>query len=328
MSYKTEYNKARRNALSRYNKLLNKGYAFEKNPIPPIPKKITEASIRRLNKLTSKELREKSSYGVDIETGEILTPREAYGRQRATTYERQRVSQKRAVKDRWFEEVHAENVLQRRREKGETYRQFIKEAKERELYESEKERYREWEKSFSDEIATYSQDEIDDFVEIEPEIVPFEVNEKLSEEQYDIEIANAYDNGEYEEAHDLEDERDYFYPPDAEQSTQISYEDRFQDAIEELSAYSPELADKLQESYDYYMSRKYGEGFETGLTDKQLTDFENALANLEDTKYRSNQMALYSIYSNLDKAINSRHHSKTERMAFFGRLRSGDFQYD
>ena len=330
MSYKTEYNKARRNALSRYNKLLNKGYAFDKNPIPSIPKKITEASIRRLNKLTSKELREKALYGVDTETGKILTPREAYGRQRELTYKRQSEVQKALAKERWWEEVHAENILQRRREKGETHKQFIEDARAREYYEELKlEREREeWEKSFQKEVASYSQDEIDEFISIPPEQVPFETKQKLTEEQYDLEIANAYDSGEYELAKDLEEERDYFYKPDAEEVTQLSYEDRFRDAIEELGAYSPELADKMQESFDYFMSRKYGEGFETGLTDKQLTAFETALANLEDRKYKSNAMALYSIYANLDKAINSRHHSKAERMAFFGRLRSGDFQYE
>lgn len=55
-----EYRRARRNAQSRYYRAKKKGLTFNKNPIPPIPKNITEKSIERLNKLTIDKLKYKS----------------------------------------------------------------------------------------------------------------------------------------------------------------------------------------------------------------------------------------------------------------------------
>lgn len=69
---KKAYQKERRR-LQRFVKAAEKrGYIWEKNPIPEIPKTVTEASIRRLQKLTPKELYKKSYYIVDNETGEVI----------------------------------------------------------------------------------------------------------------------------------------------------------------------------------------------------------------------------------------------------------------
>lgn len=56
-----EYMRARRNAQSRYYRLKKKGLTFNKNPIPSIPKNITEKSINRLNKLNTEKLKSKAT---------------------------------------------------------------------------------------------------------------------------------------------------------------------------------------------------------------------------------------------------------------------------
>ena len=56
-----EYMRARRNAQSRYYRLKKKGLTFNKNPIPSIPKNITEKSIKRLNKLNTEELKSRAT---------------------------------------------------------------------------------------------------------------------------------------------------------------------------------------------------------------------------------------------------------------------------
>ena len=67
---KAEYQKARNAAKARVKRLETKGIIFEKNPIPPIPKRVTEKSIERLKKIQRPELIKKSSI-VDEATGEL-----------------------------------------------------------------------------------------------------------------------------------------------------------------------------------------------------------------------------------------------------------------
>ena len=81
-------------------------------------------------------------------------------------------------------------------------------------------------------------------------------------------------------------------------------------------------------SFNEYMERSGGESFETGLTGQRLKDFEEALSNLEDSRYRADDRAWWGIYTKLDKAINNRTHSTAEKRAFFARLQSGDFNYE
>lgn len=52
-----EYMRARRNAQSRYYRLKKKGLTFNKNPIPSIPKNITNKSIEKVNQLTREKLK-------------------------------------------------------------------------------------------------------------------------------------------------------------------------------------------------------------------------------------------------------------------------------
>lgn len=70
MSLKKEYMKQRKRIqsyLSRYKKL---GLEFD-NVLPKIPKKITEGSIRRLQKITPQKIQEKAIF-VDKDTGEVI----------------------------------------------------------------------------------------------------------------------------------------------------------------------------------------------------------------------------------------------------------------
>ena len=70
MSLKKEYMKQRKRIqsyLSRYKKL---GLEFD-NVLPKIPKKITEGSIRRLQKITPQKIQEKARF-IDTETGEVI----------------------------------------------------------------------------------------------------------------------------------------------------------------------------------------------------------------------------------------------------------------
>ena len=56
-----EYMRARRNAQSRYYRLKKKGLTFNKNPIPSIPKNITNKSIEKLNQLTREKLKSRGT---------------------------------------------------------------------------------------------------------------------------------------------------------------------------------------------------------------------------------------------------------------------------
>ena len=70
-----EYNKQRKRIQSFLSKARKQGYIFDDNVLPQIPKKITKASVSRLEKLTPKELYKKAVY-VSRETGEIELPEE------------------------------------------------------------------------------------------------------------------------------------------------------------------------------------------------------------------------------------------------------------
>ena len=56
-----EYMRARRNAQSRYYRLKKKGLTFNKNPIPSIPKNITNKSIEKVNQLTTEKLKSRAT---------------------------------------------------------------------------------------------------------------------------------------------------------------------------------------------------------------------------------------------------------------------------
>lgn len=68
------YRRERQRIQRQINRMTNRGYDVPEL-LPKIPKKITEASVRRLKKLTTEKLYKESRF-IDVETGEILTSEE------------------------------------------------------------------------------------------------------------------------------------------------------------------------------------------------------------------------------------------------------------
>ena len=71
---KQAYRKERQRIQRQINRMKKRGYDVPEI-LPKIPKKITEASVRRLKKLTTEKLYKESRF-IDFETGEILTSEE------------------------------------------------------------------------------------------------------------------------------------------------------------------------------------------------------------------------------------------------------------
>ena len=67
---KQQYRKERRRVQSAMRRLEKQGYVLPDDLLPSIPKKITQASINRLKKITSESIYKKSKK-LDFETGEI-----------------------------------------------------------------------------------------------------------------------------------------------------------------------------------------------------------------------------------------------------------------
>lgn len=70
--YAAEYRKQRRRIQSFVRKAEKRHYIFDENIIPAIPKKITAASVRRLEKLTPEKLYKKARYASELTFGEIV----------------------------------------------------------------------------------------------------------------------------------------------------------------------------------------------------------------------------------------------------------------
>lgn len=62
MTYKQQYMKERKRIQQNVARMKKRGYEFAETPLPPIPKRITKASINRLKKITPKKLYEKATY--------------------------------------------------------------------------------------------------------------------------------------------------------------------------------------------------------------------------------------------------------------------------
>lgn len=75
-----EYYKQRKRIQSAIKREQKRGFIVDLE-LPPIPKKITQASIRRLKKITPRIIREKS-YAVSQATGEVEEAQIAYNRER------------------------------------------------------------------------------------------------------------------------------------------------------------------------------------------------------------------------------------------------------
>ena len=75
------YRRERQRIQRQINRMTNRAYDVPEL-LPKIPKKITEASVRRLKKITTEKLYKESIF-IDIETGEILTSKEGQALERS-----------------------------------------------------------------------------------------------------------------------------------------------------------------------------------------------------------------------------------------------------
>lgn len=92
-----EYNKQRKRIQNFLSRARKKGFIFEENILPQIPKRVTKSSVARLAKLTSQELYKKAVY-VSRETGEIETPEEYKKRTRKQAIEKAKATKARKKK--------------------------------------------------------------------------------------------------------------------------------------------------------------------------------------------------------------------------------------
>lgn len=69
---RSEYNKERRRIQNFLRRAEKRGYIDTEDILPPVPKTVTQASVRRLKKLTANELYKKMKF-VDRETGAIYS---------------------------------------------------------------------------------------------------------------------------------------------------------------------------------------------------------------------------------------------------------------
>lgn len=97
------YNRERRRIQRQITRMSRRGYIVPENILPPRPKRITAASVRRLQKITTPRIYERSRY-IDVETGEILTGTE--GRR----LERQAAARRAAETRRAAREVRREYI--------------------------------------------------------------------------------------------------------------------------------------------------------------------------------------------------------------------------
>ena len=81
------YNRERRRIERQIIRMSQRGYDVPENILPARPKRVTAASVRSLQKITTPKLYERSRY-IDVETGEILTGSERRRLERQATARR------------------------------------------------------------------------------------------------------------------------------------------------------------------------------------------------------------------------------------------------
>lgn len=101
-----QYRKERRRIQNAMNRLENQGYVLPEDLLPSMPKKITQASINRLKKITSESIYKKSKK-LDFETGEItpgIVARDKARSQRAKEAARRRAFKQEYVSPQVYNE--------------------------------------------------------------------------------------------------------------------------------------------------------------------------------------------------------------------------------
>lgn len=131
MTYKELYRKERRRIQQFIRRAEKRGYRFDSNVLPKIPKRITKASVHRLIKITPKALYQKAT-ALDPETGKIVTGTE---RKKQEQKERARKSSEtRKARKRLEEEIakmptpdfYDDSWVQRRRRQDEKEKKRIR----------------------------------------------------------------------------------------------------------------------------------------------------------------------------------------------------------
>lgn len=89
------YAKERNRVKSFVRRAEKRGYSFPESIVPSIPKRKTEASIRKLKKLTKEVLYSKASYGGDATYGEIVSGKEGLKLERQLSAKRASETRKR-----------------------------------------------------------------------------------------------------------------------------------------------------------------------------------------------------------------------------------------
>ena len=95
-----QYRKERRRIQNAMNRLKKKGYVLPEDLLPSIPKKVTQASINRLKKITSESIYKKSKK-LDFETGEIIPG--IVARDKARSQRAKKAARTRSIKKEYTE---------------------------------------------------------------------------------------------------------------------------------------------------------------------------------------------------------------------------------
>lgn len=101
-----QYRKERRRIQNAMNRLEKQGYVLPEDLLPSMPKKVTQASINRLKKITSESIYKKSKK-LDFETGEItpgIVARDKARSQRAKEAARRRSFKQEYVSPQFYTE--------------------------------------------------------------------------------------------------------------------------------------------------------------------------------------------------------------------------------
>lgn len=101
-----QYRKERRRIQNAMNRLEKQGYVLPEDLLPSMPKKVTQASINRLKKITSESIYKKSKK-LDFETGEItsgIAARDKARSQRAKEAARRRSFKQEYVSPQFYTE--------------------------------------------------------------------------------------------------------------------------------------------------------------------------------------------------------------------------------
>lgn len=104
-----EYQKERRRIQRRVRELEKRGYFFDVSPLPDVPKRITEGSVRRLQSIDLKKIYQAARY-VDIETGEIISGRKRRNIERQEAAAKAAATRKRN-QDIFDDDIDLENMV-------------------------------------------------------------------------------------------------------------------------------------------------------------------------------------------------------------------------